>query len=188
MVVAHLVSFDMIRLVARANNIPVNVLMQAANAELINEEFEAIDPECNVRVIDVSTTSASTAMEIRRCVNRGEFVAVLADRTVPESRSRVARASFLGEPASFPEGPFLLPMVMRMPVVLTIAIKTGPNRYEVFMEEIAGGEPVPAAERTKVIQERVETYAARLEYFCTREPLQWFNFYDFWAEIEDERS
>jgi predicted LPLAT superfamily acyltransferase len=188
MVGAHLGNFDMLRLVARENNIPVNILMLATNAERINEAFEALDPECNVRVIDISATSASTAVEIRRCVNRGEFVAVLADRAVTESRSRIARASFLGEPAPFPEGPFLLPMVMRMPVVLTIAIKTGPNRYEVFMEEIAGGEPVPAAERTKEIQERVETYAARLEYFCIREPLQWFNFYDFWAEIEDGRS
>jgi predicted LPLAT superfamily acyltransferase len=188
MVGAHLGNFDMLRLVARENNIPVNILMLATNAERINEAFEALDPECNVRVIDISTTSAGTAMEIRRCVNRGEFVAVLADRAVPESRSRIARASFLGELAPFPEGPFLLPMVMRMPVVLTIAIKTGPNRYEVFMEEIAGGEPVPAAERAKEIQERVETYAARLEYFCIREPLQWFNFYDFWVEIEDGRS
>ena len=32
------------------------------------------------------------------------------------------------------------------------------------------------------------TYAARREHFCVREPLQWFNYYDFWAEIEDVRS
>ncbi len=82
----------------------------------------------------------------------------------------------------------MLPIVARLPVVLTIALKTGPNRYEVFMEEIASGEPVPAAERAKVIQERVERFAARLEHFCIREPLQWFNFYDFWGEIEDEHS
>jgi predicted LPLAT superfamily acyltransferase len=72
--------------------------------------------------------------------------------------------------------------------MLTIAIKTGPNRYEVFMEKIASGDPVPPAERKKVLQERVEIFAGRLEHFCLREPLQWFNFYDFWADIEDERS
>ncbi len=188
MIGAHLGNFDMLRLVARENSIPVNVLMLASNAARINEAFEALDPECNVRVIDIGTTSASTAMEIRRCVDRGEFVAVLADRTLPQARNRIAHANFLGESAPFPVGPFLLPMVMRMPVVLTIALKTGPNRYEVFMEEIADGKPVPAAERSKVIQERVERFAARLEYFCIREPLQWFNFYDFWAEIEDEHS
>lgn len=188
MIGAHLGSFDMLRLVARKANIPVNVLMLTTNAERINEAFEALDPECNVRVIDIGTASVGTALKIRRCVDRGEFVAVLADRTLPGRRDRIARANFLGEPAPFPEGPFRLSMVMRLPLVLTIALKTGPNRYEVFMEEIAAGEPVPAVERTKVIQERVETFAARLEHFCIREPLQWFNFYDFWADSEDERS
>jgi predicted LPLAT superfamily acyltransferase len=24
-------------------------------------------------------------------------------------------------------------------------------------------------------------FSARLAYFCQRAPLQWFNFYDFWA-------
>jgi predicted LPLAT superfamily acyltransferase len=188
MIGAHLGNFDMLRLVAREANIPVNVLMLATNAERINEAFEALDPECNVRVIDIGTASVATALKIRRCVERGEFVAVLADRTLPGGRDRIARANFLGEPAPFPEGPFRLSMVTQLPLVLTIALKTGPNRYEVFMEEIADGERVPAAEREKVIQERVETFAARLEHFCLREPLQWFNFYDFWAEIEDERS
>jgi predicted LPLAT superfamily acyltransferase len=188
MIGAHLGNFDMLRLVSRKENIPVNVLMLATNAERINEAFEALDPECNVRVIDIGTASVGTALKIRRCVNRGEFVAVLADRTLPGGRDRIVRANFLGEAAPFPEGPFRLSMVTQLPLVLTIALKTGPNRYEIFMEEIAGGEPVPAAERAKVIQERVETFAARLEHFCLREPLQWFNFYDFWAEIEDERS
>ncbi|MBW2542946.1 MAG: lipid A biosynthesis acyltransferase [Deltaproteobacteria bacterium] len=185
MVGAHLGNFDMLRLIARENDIPVNVLMLASNASRINEAFEALDPECSVRVIDIGTESTNTALEIRRCVERGEFVAVLADRILPQARNRIARANFLGEPATFPEGPFLLPMVMQLPVVMTIALKTGPKRYEVFMEEIAGAEPVPAAERAKVIQERVEKFAARLEHHCVREPLQWFNFYDFWAEIED---
>jgi predicted LPLAT superfamily acyltransferase len=26
----------------------------------------------------------------------------------------------------------------------------------------------------------VGEYACRLEHFCLRAPLQWFNFYDFW--------
>jgi predicted LPLAT superfamily acyltransferase len=188
MIGAHLGNFDMLRLVARKENIPVNVLMLATNAERINEAFEALDPECNIRVIDIGTASVGTALKIRRCVDRGEFVAVLADRTLPGGRDRIVRANFLGEAAPFPEGPFRLSMVTQLPLVLTIALKTGPNRYEIFMEEIADGEPVPAAERAKLIQERVDTFAGRLEHFCLREPLQWFNFYDFWAEIEDERS
>ena len=187
MVGAHLGSFDMLRVMAREINIPVNVLMFTANAERINKAFEALDPECNVRVIEIDPASARTGFEIRRCVERGEFVAVLADRSLPGGRDRIAHASFLGEPAPFPEGSFLLSMLIRLPVVLTIALKTGPRTYEVFFEEIADGEPVPASDRAKVLQERVETFAARLEHFCLRAPYQWFNFYDFWAGADDER-
>ncbi len=188
MVGAHLGSFDMLRVIAREANIPVNVLMFTANAEMINEAFEALDPECHVRVIEIDPASLSTGFEIRRCVERGEFVAVVADRSLPGGRDRIAYASFLGEPAPFPEGPFLLSMLMKLPVVLTIALKTGPRTYEVFLEEIADGEPIPRPDRAKVLQERVETFAARLEHFCLLAPYQWFNFYDFWAGADDERD
>ncbi|MBW2419921.1 MAG: glycosyltransferase family 2 protein [Deltaproteobacteria bacterium] len=185
---AHLGNFDMLRIVAREAEIPVNVLIFAANAERINEAFQALDPDCNVRLIEIDPTSARTAFEIRRCVDRGEFVAVLADRSLPGGRHRIVRTSFLGESAEFPEGPFRLSMVMQLPILMTIALRTGPNRYDVFFEEIADGEPVPAERREKAIQERVETYASRLEHYCRRAPLQWFNFHDFWADTDHERG
>ncbi len=178
----------MLRVVAREAGIPVNVLMFAVNAERINEAFEALDPECSVRVIHVDPTSARTAFEIRRCVNRGEFVGALADRSLPGGRHRIARANFLGEPAEFSESPFLLSMVMQLPVVMTIALKTGPKRYDIFLEELANGDPVPASSREKAVQERVEMFASRLEHYCQQAPFQWFNFYDFWAETEHGRN
>ena len=77
-------------------------------------------------------------------------------------------------------------MVLGLPTVITLALKTGPNKYDVFLELLADGKPVARRDRAKLIQERVETYAARLEHHCLRTPLQWFNFYDFWAEVDDE--
>jgi predicted LPLAT superfamily acyltransferase len=184
---AHLGSFDVLRVIAREAKIPVNVLMYTENAQRINETFQALDPDCNVRVIEIDPTSMRTAFEVRRCVERGEFVAVLADRVHPGGRDRIAHANFLGDPAPFPEGPFLLAMVLRLPVVLTIALKTGPRTYEVFLESLAEGDPVPAQDRAKVLRERIENFAARLEHYCMRAPQQWYNFYDFWADVEHER-
>ncbi|MCH7911414.1 MAG: hypothetical protein IIB38_17600 [Candidatus Hydrogenedentes bacterium] len=43
-------------------------------------------------------------------------------------------------------------------------------------------------DRAKAVRERVETFASRLEYYCTQAPLQWFNFYDFWADTDHERE
>ena len=58
-------------------------------------------------------------------------------------------ANFLGAQAAFPEGPFLLPMVMNLPVVLTLALKTGPRRYEIFLELMSEGGAVPRRQRDK---------------------------------------
>lgn len=179
---AHLGSFDVLRVISRDADVRVNVLMFTVNAERINQTLRALDPTCDVRVIEVDPHSVRSAFEVRRCVRRGEFVAVLADRSGPGGRHPTSEASFLGERAHFPQGPFLLPMLLGLPTILSLALKTGPRRYDVFLETLAGGEAVPARERAKVLQERIETFASRLEHYCALAPYQWFNFYDFWAE------
>jgi predicted LPLAT superfamily acyltransferase len=184
---AHLGSFDVLRVIARDAGIRVNVVMFTANAARINDALRVLDPGCDVRVIRADPTSIWSAFEIRRCIRRGEFVAMLGDRPYPDRRGRVVHASFLGHRAPFPEAPFLLPIVLRTPTILTLALKTGRRRYEVFLEGLAGGEAVARRDRAKVVQQCVDAFAARLEHHCLRAPLQWFNFYDFWADVEPER-
>jgi predicted LPLAT superfamily acyltransferase len=179
---AHLGSFDVLRVISRDADVRVNVLMFTANATRINETLRTLDPTCDLRVIELDPHSVRSAFEVRRCVARGEFVAMLADRTGPGGRHRASEAGFLGERACFPQGPFLLPMLLELPTILSLALKTGPQRYDVFLETLAGAEAVPASERAKVLQERIETFASRLEHYCALAPYQWFNFYDFWAE------
>ena len=106
------------------------------------------------------------------------------NRLRPGAKDRVAYASFFGARAAFPQGPFLLPMVIGTPVLLTIAIRTGPLSYDIYLEPLADGQPVAAPCREAAVQEQVERFAARLEHYCMKDPLQWFNFYDFWAEAE----
>jgi len=39
---------------------------------------------------------------------------------------------------------------------------------------------LPRRGREEALTRLTAEYAARLEHFCLRAPLQWFNFYDFW--------
>lgn len=182
---AHLGSFDMLRVIARDAGIPVNVIMYVRNAELINKAFEELDPDSGVRIIDLGTQSAQTAFELRRCIGRGEFIAVLADRLGPSSRRRITRVSFLGDDAAFAEGPFLLANLLKIPVILALALKTGPRQYQVCMENLSDGVSVSGANGRVAVSEQVRRFASRLEHYCLREPNQWFNFFDFWAEGDD---
>jgi predicted LPLAT superfamily acyltransferase len=185
MVGAHLGSFDVLRVLARQADIPVNVLMFGANAKQINAAFESLDPDARVRIIDIdptSATAASMALRIRHYIEAGEFVASMADRVRPGSRDRIMEVDFLGGRAPLSEGPFLLAMVLEAPLLLTFALRTGPRRYEIFIEELSEGtQKVRGQERRKLLDGQIQAFAARLESFCRVAPLQWFNFYDFWS-------
>ena len=66
-------------------------------------------------------------------------------------------------------------------MLLTLALRTGPRRYEVFIETLSEGTPkVSPSERKRVLEEQLQAFAHRLEDFCRQAPHQWFNFYDFW--------
>ncbi len=178
---AHVGSFDMLRGIALDNDIPVNVIMYSANAEKINDAFETLDPGSKVRLIHADPNSTSIGFEVGACLSRGEFVATLADRVPSENDERVRRARFLGHETALPEGPFLLPLVLGVPCVLVVAIRTGPRAYRVHIEPIGDGERVPRAEREPELVRRVGVFVDHLERFCRAHPTQWFNFYDFWG-------
>jgi predicted LPLAT superfamily acyltransferase len=178
---AHIGSFDMLRGLALDNKIPVNVIMHASNAGRINSAFEALAPDSNVRIIEADPSSPRTGFEVSRCLSRGEFVATLADRVPSGGQSRVMKTGFLEHPAAFPEGPFLMPMVLRVPCVLTVAIRTGPRAYAIHFEPIGDGRAVPRHLRQVELDRRIMLFARRLEHYCKETPMQWFNFYDFWA-------
>ncbi len=188
MVGAHIGNFDVLRVIARDADIPVNVLMYTANAEQINSAFETLDPTARVRILDVTpgaVASASITLDIRRRIAEGEFVASMGDRFIPGSGNQEAEVDFLGERARFPQGVFRLAMVLQAPILLTVALRTGPGRYEIFFETLSDGSSQPdRKERQTVLDEQVQHFATRLEHFCRHAPYQWFNFYDFWHRGE----
>jgi predicted LPLAT superfamily acyltransferase len=181
---AHLGSFDALRVLGAVDRVPVNVLMYTAHAPRINEVFRRLSPDADMRVISADPESARTAFEIRSCIERGELVAILADRVEPGDHGRVCEVELLGAKVALPEAPFLLPVVLGCPAVLMLALRGEGRRFDVHAEPLApGGERVPRAERDARAQQVAARYARHLEQYCVRAPLQWFNFYDYWGEV-----
>jgi len=182
---AHIGSLDMLGFIARRYDLVVNVVAYYENAERINAFFESQGPE-QVRLIHLDPASVQAAFAIRACLARGEIVVILADRPPPEGvragRVRIARVGFLGQPARFPMGPFLLAGVLECPVHLALCVRSGRARYTTLMRPIAPARRVPKGEREKHAREILARYVTLLELACQRYPLQWFNFYDFWEE------
>lgn len=179
---AHLGSFDALRLLAHQAGVAVNVIMFLRNARMINTVFKRLNPDLHVRIINLDPTSPQPVFDIRACVQRGELVGTLGDRVGVSGDIRISRVPFLGLPAAFPHGPFLLAAVLKCPVLLMIGLRVSDTTYEVFVEPLAAQVALPSTERAKRLDELVTAYVRRLEHYCLRAPYQWFNFYDFWDD------
>ena len=114
----------------------------------------------------------------------GDVVALHGDRAFG---GEALEAPFLGSPAGFPIGPYLLASVAGAPVFQTFAMREGIGRYRFFCFP---AQRVPRLRRTDTAALRtlVETYVQRLETVVRQYPFQWYNFFPFWQRGKETRT
>ena len=176
---AHLGSFDALRVLARRGRVIVNVVMFTEHARMINSIFEALDRDASLRVIQLDASSINSVFAIKACIERGEFVALLADRVGLGDEKRTGQVEFLGDRATFPRGPFLLASLLKCPMIFMVALRMGDARYEAFVERVADKVVVEGPEDLDAL---AGDYARRLERYCLMAPYQWFTFSDYWGD------
>ena len=174
----HLGSFEAMRTGGEEDRVKINVLGHFENARMINAVLTKLDPERAATVIHIGDDPVGQMARVHDRLAAGDFVALLGDRT--GLNERTVTATFLGQTASFPAGPFLLAALMKCPVYLTFGLYRRPNTYELFCEPFAERLELPRKDRDRALQEIVQRYADRLEHFARSAPYNWFNFYDFW--------
>jgi len=179
---AHLGNFDVARQLAAKYSLRINVVMFTEHAERINRLFEALDPSSQIRVLRLDPTSVRTAFEIKARLDAGELVGMLADRIPAGSTEEPFQVDFLGLPAPIPRSPFLLACLLGCPILASLCIRTGPERYEARVEPLGPPRRLPRPERDKGAEELARAYVQKLEEACLRAPYQWFNFYDVWDD------
>ena len=177
---AHLGSFDALRALADRDRRVVNVLMYTRHAPRINSIFRQLSPDVDLRVIQVERDSMGTVLQIRRCIERGELVAILGDRVEPADRGRTCEVELLGGRVELPAAPYLMAHLLGCPLFFMVALRDGAARYQVFAEVLAERVTLDRASREKQLGEWAQAFADRLEHHCLRAPYQWFNFYDYW--------
>ena len=114
-------------------------------------------------------------------VAQGEIVVIVGDRTPINAPSRHSWASFLGQPAPFPQGPYILAAILECPVQLIFCLKRA-GRYHVIFEPFSEKIASPRRDRARILDDCASRFAARLEHYCLSDPYQWFNFFDFWRQ------
>lgn len=183
LVAAHLGNLEVCRALAElGEKVQMNVLVHTKHAEQFNRLLGEAGAT-HLRLIQVSELNPATMLQLSERLERGEWLAIAGDR-VPLHGGRNVSVDFLGRPAAFPQGPWLLAGLLQCRVSLMNCLKID-GRYHVIIEPFAERIQWKRRERDAVIRDWVQRYAERLGQRCLDAPLQWFNFYPFWNEHDD---
>ncbi|QZY89083.1 glycosyltransferase family 2 protein [Pantoea dispersa] len=188
---SHLGDIEACRAMAKqVSGLVINALVFTDNAQRFRAVLESIAPHAGVNLLPVSDIGPDTAILLQQKLDAGEWVAIVGDRTAVQRQRggerRVVWSEFMGQPAPFPQGPFVLAAALRCPVLLMFALRQQ-GKLRVHCEAFADPLPLPRNGRQQALQAAVDRYAARLQHHALLAPLDWFNFYDFWALPEEEQ-
>jgi predicted LPLAT superfamily acyltransferase len=182
---SHLGSFEVLRALAREEiGMPLKILMDPVHNPAITEIFHALSPAALASVI--SLAGPQPLLAVKESLDAGYVVGLLGDRRLPGEAA--VRCDFLGDTALFPASPITLAALTGVPVVLTFGLYRGGNRYDVFFEELSDRirvqrRRIPGC-RDPSLERWVQAYADRLAFYTRSAPYNWFNFYDFWEQVD----
>jgi len=180
-ITAHLGCLELMQASASLRaGLKINILVHTAHAESFNRILARLNPAAQVQLLQVSSFNAPTAMLLADRVAAGEWIAIAGDR-IPISGDRVLRVSFLGKPAAFPAGPYLLASLLDCPVFLMACMHEGTG-YRARVHKLADRINLSRAEREQAMTSYAERFAHWIEERLLESPLDWFNFYAFWDQ------
>jgi len=188
LVCSHLGNLDLCRALSlRTPGLKVTVLVHTRHAQAFNDMLAKLDPRSQLNLMQVTDMSPAMAMQLSERIGRGEFVVIAGDRVPVSDNPRVALAPFLGSPAAFPVGPWVMASVLGCPAYAMFATRSEDGGHELHFELLRERVSLPRRGRDEALAELAGDYAARLERHVRRAPLEWFNFYDFWHIPGSER-
>jgi predicted LPLAT superfamily acyltransferase len=155
----------------------VNIVMFDGEHQKIKSYLEQITGDKTFNVI-VVREDLSHVYEIASALQRNELICMHADRFLEGNKTM--QFSFLGEEALFPAGPFMLASGFNVPVSMVFAFKESATHYHFF-----GSEPIVRDEnepKTEYARRLAQRFVSEFEKKIIMYPLQWFNYYNFWAK------
>jgi predicted LPLAT superfamily acyltransferase len=183
---SHLGNLEVLRAFGELRDFKVNALVFTRHSPKFNRVLSEVNPKAFDGLIEIDSLGPDTVIKLQDRVRAGEHFAIVGDRVSVRHKERSIRAPFLGRPAPFPEGPFILASLLACPVYLLFCLKVG-DKYRVLLEPFADPLELPRVERREALEHAVRRYAARLEAHCLMAPMQWFNFFDFWGQSDAGR-
>ena len=163
-------------------NRKVCALVHTEHAETFNKAVSAYTKD-SIELIQVTSVGVETAFVLSEKIAQGYLVVITADR-VPVNGGRTISVPFLGEPAEFPQGPFMLAALLKCPVFFMFCYRQG-DHFRINFEYAYSRLVLERGNREQGLLEACSQYSLSLEKHVRSAPEQWFNFYPFWGSSKD---
>nr|WP_298689266.1 glycosyltransferase family 2 protein [uncultured Dongia sp.] len=178
-IIAHLGNVDLARaLLDEQTRQRLLILVHTRHAENYNRLLRDFRAEAAINTLQVTDLGPAAAMDLKARVEQGSWVVIAGDR-VPVDSSRVVQVPFLGRDAPFSQGPYILGALLDCPVYTLFCVRQG-DHFVLDVEKLADRIDLPRGNRDGAVRRYAEIFAQRLEHYALRNPLQWYNFFDFW--------
>lgn len=178
----HLGNIEICRALSnKRNDIKITVFAHTHHAVKFNQLLARYNPDARLDVVEVSDMGPATAVELQERIDAGQWVVIAADRTPVDGDKRLSSVTFLGDKAPFSQGPMIMASLLKCPVYSMMCMKEE-GKFRVLFEKISDQISLPRKTREQALEKEIQAYARILERTCTEYPLQWYNFFDFWAE------
>lgn len=179
---AHIGNMELSRILAsRQPGVRINILLHSTHAERFNRMLRQLNPDSQINLLQVTDLNPASVMQLAAKIEQGEFIVMAADRIPVNNPAATRTRPFLGQPAAFPIGPWLLAHALGCPVYFLSSLTDG-HGYRVQLQPLYDRLHLPRASREAQLTELIDQLALRLQQLCTEAPYQWFNFYPFWAK------
>jgi len=140
----------------------------------IKEYIESVTGKSVINLI-VIRNDMSHIFEISEAFLNDELVCMPADRFMEGNKTLTA--TFLGDEAKFPLGPFMFAAQFKIPVSFVYALKESTYHYHFFASEL---KEYLYLEKGDTIQQVFHDFVDYMEIKVKKYPEQWYNYYNFW--------
>ena len=184
LVVAHMGNLEVLRRLGEQHKaVRLHILVHTRHAERFNRMLARMNPQSGERLVQVTDISTVTIAHLTARIEQGDFVVIAGDR-VPVTSERVVDLPFLGAPAPFPVGPWVLAAALGCPVYWLACYQRPEDagRYTLVCRQLHERVRLPRATREAALREVIGEYVRSVERACREAPLAWFNFFPFWRK------
>ncbi|MBW1297159.1 lipid A biosynthesis acyltransferase [Aquimarina litoralis] len=154
----------------------VNLIVTDQENEQIKQYVGAVSSDTTMKFI-VIQEDMSHIFQMNEVLSNGEVIVFAADRYA--EGIQFIEQDFFGKSAKFPLGPYKLAARKKKPILYMYIMKGKGKEYNLYARE-------PEFKETSVKPSHVlKEYIRYTEIMLKKYPLQWFNYYDYWDDLNN---